>query len=94
MAKIQMKDMIILVPGILGSVLQKNGEDISNVSLQAALGAFNRKIGQGSIFDQLAIQEDDIERDYLDDGIKATGLIQDACLVPGFIKLCLQFQLI
>ena len=59
MAKIQMKDMIILVPGILGSVLQKNGEDISNVSLQAALGAFNRKIGQGSIFDQLAIQEDD-----------------------------------
>lgn len=83
-----MKDIVILIPGIMGSVLQnQSGEDIWNVSLQAALRATRETITQGSLLEELMIKNDDIERDYLDDGIKATGLIQDAYLFPGFIKL-------
>lgn len=87
MAKTQMKDMIVLVPGTMGSILQKDGQDIWNVSLQAALRAVKGLAEQGSFFEQLAIEEDDPERDYLDDGIKPTGLIQDVRLAPGFMKI-------
>ncbi|KST67840.1 lipase/acyltransferase domain-containing protein [Mastigocoleus testarum] len=87
MAKTQMKDMIVLVPGTMGSILQKDGQDIWNVSLQAVLRAVKGLAEQGSFFEQIAIEEDDPERDYLDDGIKATGLIQDVRLAPGFMKI-------
>ncbi len=82
-----MKDIVVLLPGILGSVLQKNGSDIWNISLQALMGAAKEIINQGSLLKDLIIDKDDPERDYLDDGIKATALIQDATLVPGFFKV-------
>lgn len=88
MAKIQMKDMVVLLPGIMGSVLQnKDGKDIWNLSLQAALRATGEILSRGSLLEELTLtQEDDPDRDYLDD-IRATGLIQDARLVPGFFKI-------
>ncbi|WP_375512701.1 alpha/beta fold hydrolase [uncultured Nostoc sp.] len=75
------------MPGILGSVLQKNGSDIWNISLQVATRATREIFTRRSLLEELIIIEDDPERDYLDDGIKATGLIQDATLVPGFFKV-------
>ncbi|MGK7952650.1 MAG: lecithin--cholesterol acyltransferase [Xenococcaceae cyanobacterium] len=88
MPRTPMIDMVVLLPGIMGSVLQdKNGRDIWNLSCQAAFKATREIITQGSLLQELMVQEDDPERDYLDDGIKATGLIQDAYLLPGFIKI-------
>lgn len=87
MQKMVMKDMVVLLPGIMGSVLQKNGSDIWNISLQAATRATREIVTRGSLLEELIIKEEDPERDYLDDGIKATGLIQNATLVPGFFKV-------
>jgi len=85
--KIEMKDMVVLLPGILGSVLQKDGEDIWNVSVGAIWRGSREIVSQRSLFSELTLPEDDPERDDLGDGITATGLIQDARLVPGFYKI-------
>lgn len=82
-----MKDIVVLVPGITGSVLQKDGKDIWNPPYQVLLSAIGETLRVHSGLKDLTLQEDDIERDYLDDGIKATGLVQRASLVPGFFKL-------
>ena len=88
MPRTPMRDMVVLLPGIMGSVLQNNnGRDIWNLSCQAAFKATKEIITQGSLLNELMVQEDDPERDYLDDGIKATGLFHKPSLVPGFIKL-------
>lgn len=87
MPKIEMKDIVVLLPGVMGSVLQKNGEDIWNISVEALWKATREVVSRRSLLEELTLQEDDPERDYLDDGIRATGLIQDARLVPGFFKV-------
>jgi len=85
--KIEMKDMVVLLPGVMGSVLQKNGEDIWNISVEALWKVTREVVSRRSSLEELTLQEDDPERDYLDDGIRATNLIQDARLVPGFFKV-------
>ncbi len=87
MPKIEMKDMVVLLPGVMGSVLQKNGEDIWNISVEALWRGTREIVSRRSLLEELTLQEDYPERDYLDDGIRATGLIQDARLVPGFFKV-------
>ena len=88
MPRTPMRDMVVLLPGIMGSVLKdRDGRDVWNLSLQAALKGAKEIITQGSLLQELMVKDDDPERDYLDDGIKATGLIQDAYLLPGFIKI-------
>ncbi|GET35853.1 alpha/beta fold hydrolase [Microseira wollei] len=87
MPKIEMKDMVVLLPGIMGSVLQKDGKDIWNISTEAIWRGTCEVVSRGSLFEELTLQEDDPEKDYLDDGIRATGLIQDARLLPGFFKV-------
>ncbi len=87
MPKIEMKDMVVLLPGIMGSVLQKNGQDIWNISVDALWRGTREIVSRRSLLEELTLQEDDPNRDYLDDGIRATGLIQDARLVPGFFKV-------
>ncbi|MEQ9548227.1 MAG: hypothetical protein RIM23_01215 [Coleofasciculus sp. G3-WIS-01] len=79
--------MVVLLPGIMGSVLQKDGKDIWNISVKAAWRATREIVSQRSLFLELTLPEDDPERDDLGDGITATGLIQDARLVPGFYKI-------
>ena len=87
MPKIEMKDMVVLLPGVMGSVLQKNGEDIWNISVEALWRGTREIVSRRSLLEELTLQEDYPERDYLDDGIRTTGLIQDARLVPGFFKV-------
>ncbi len=87
MPKIEMKDMVVLLPGVMGSVLQRNGEDIWNISVEALWKVTREVVSRRSLLEELTLQEDDPERDYLDDGIRATNLIQDARLVPGFFKV-------
>lgn len=80
----KMKDIIIIIPGITGSVLQKDGKDVWGVSGQAAWQAI-KTFGQ-SLYD-LKLEQDDLETEDLGDGIRATRLIEDACIVPGLIKI-------
>jgi hypothetical protein len=84
MAKERMRDIVVLLPGITGSVLQKDSKDLWAISGQAAWSAL---AGLGSSLEQLKLEEDDPEVDDLGDGIRATRLIADAHLVPGLVKI-------
>jgi pimeloyl-ACP methyl ester carboxylesterase len=79
-----MKDMIVILPGIMGSVLQKDGKDLWAVSGQAIWQVLTRS---GAMIRDLKLGQDSPDADSLDDGIKATALIQDTHLIPGFWKI-------
>ncbi|MDZ8257005.1 lipase/acyltransferase domain-containing protein [Nostoc sp. ChiQUE01b] len=82
--KAPMKDIIVILPGILGSVLQKDGKDLWAVSGQAiwqVLTNFSNTIHN------LKLGQDDANAESLGDGIRATSLIQDTHLIPGFWKI-------
>ncbi|NEU72907.1 hypothetical protein PI95_010105 [Hassallia byssoidea VB512170] len=101
MQRNEMKDMVVLVPGIMGSVLQiqnsEGSKDIWNLSSQAATQAatdlfdyFVKAVIEREprqFLETLIIDKDDLEKDYLDDGIKATGLIKKPAIVPEFFKI-------
>lgn len=84
MVKVQMRDIVVILPGITGSVLQKDGKDIWAVSGQAILQALHTL---GESLQSLKLVGDDPDAEYLDDGIKATRLVEDAHLVPGLVKI-------
>jgi hypothetical protein len=83
MGKVKLKDIIILLPGITGSVLTKNGKVIWDASYKAILKA----IINPSIFDELRLKNDDAEINDLGDGIRATHIANDFHLLPGFCKI-------
>jgi len=77
---IAMRHMIILLPGIMGSVLEQEGVgQVWGLSGQA-LWTYLRTLG--GALQSLPIQQEDITRDKLDDGIRATQLIQDLHSIP------------
>jgi pimeloyl-ACP methyl ester carboxylesterase len=83
MAKTKLRDLVVILPGITGSVLQKDGKDIWNCSGQA--------IGQtiqtwGGSLQQLQLTGGELGSAGLDDGIKATSLVRGAHVVPGLEK--------
>jgi DNA-binding winged helix-turn-helix (wHTH) protein/pimeloyl-ACP methyl ester carboxylesterase len=75
----EMRHLIILLPGLMGSVLQKDGKDIWALSGQA-LWHYLRTLGRS--FELLRIEHEDWEQDDLDDGIRAVRLIEDIYSVP------------
>ncbi len=83
-AKTRMQDIVVILPGIIGSVLQKDGKDIWAVSGEAAWQALRT---MGDSLQQLKIEQDDPEAEDLGDGITATRLVYDAHLIPGLVKI-------
>jgi hypothetical protein len=83
-AKIRMRDIVIVLPGITGSVLQKDGKDLWAISGQAAWQALT---SVGSSLRQLVVGEDNSDADDIGDGIRAIRLMPDAHLVPGLVKI-------
>lgn len=84
MAREKMKDVIVLLPGVLGSVLQKNGKDVWGLSV----GAFSNALWNlGANVQDLAIPDDQLDNLDYDDGVVASRLIPDAHLVPWFWKI-------
>lgn len=79
-----MRDVVVILPGIMGSVLQKDEKDLWAISGQAAWRALQ---SFGNSFQQLKLDNDDPDAEYLNDGIKATRLVDDAHIVPGFVKV-------
>lgn len=82
--KAPMKDMIVILPGIMGSVLQKDGKDLWAVSGKAIWKVLTQS---GAAISSLKLGEDSPDAESLGDGIKATALIQDTHLIPGFWKI-------
>jgi pimeloyl-ACP methyl ester carboxylesterase len=85
MPKPRLKHIVVILPGITGSVLQKDGKDIWAFSGHAIRDAIFQ---HNDYLHSLQLPPDD-PADVLDlgDGVTATTLIRTASLVPGFIKL-------
>jgi pimeloyl-ACP methyl ester carboxylesterase len=73
------KDLVILLPGITGSVLAKNGKEVWAPSVGAAWRALTSFGG--------SIKDLELAADDADDGVTATCLVPDVSIVPGLIKL-------
>jgi pimeloyl-ACP methyl ester carboxylesterase len=83
-SKAPMKDLIILLPGITGSILQKDGKDLWAVSGQALWQVLTQS---GKTINNLKLDLDHPEAESLGDGIRATAIMQDTHLIPGFWKI-------
>ncbi|HEX7312950.1 MAG TPA: hypothetical protein VF297_03470 [Pyrinomonadaceae bacterium] len=84
MARKPMSDVVVLLPGILGSILSKGGQDVWGISA-GMVGRALLSLG-GNIQD-LAIPSDAVDRPDFDDGVTATGLLQDTHLIPYLWKV-------
>ncbi|MEY4530011.1 MAG: hypothetical protein RLZZ156_732 [Deinococcota bacterium] len=96
--KYPMQDVIVLIPGIMGSVLQKEGRDIWAISGQAIWNVISDR---NSSLEALRVNQPDLsvsqiesylERDphALDEvggGLRATKIMPDAHLIPGIWKI-------
>jgi triacylglycerol esterase/lipase EstA (alpha/beta hydrolase family) len=82
--KAPMKDMIVILPGILGSVLQKDGKDLWAVSGKALWQVLTQS---EKTLNSLKLGADDPNLESLGDGIRASALIQDVHLIPGLWKI-------
>jgi pimeloyl-ACP methyl ester carboxylesterase len=75
-----MKDVVVLIPGILGSVLQRDGKDVWAPSPGAAMNAL---WSLGRNVKDLQLGRDPWEQDDLGDGVVATRLMPDVHIIPG-----------
>lgn len=76
-------DLYILIPGITGSVLRKDGRDLWALS-GGALRAF--VFSRGSDLEALRLEGDDPALDDLGDGVTAPEVILGVTLLPGLHK--------
>ena len=77
--------LVIVLPGISGSVLSKDGKEVWGTSTAAIWRAVT---SGGESIRALAIKGvDDPSLDDLGDGVKATGLVQDLHIIPGLWKI-------
>ncbi|MGW2558612.1 alpha/beta fold hydrolase [Streptomyces sp. NPDC001514] len=84
MSKIPMADVVVLLPGITGSVLTKDGKDVWAPSAGALLNAL---ASLGRSVHSLALQNDDWHAPDLGDGIIAERLVSDIHTLPGLWKI-------
>lgn len=83
MPRYLMRDVVVCIPGITGSVLRKNDKDVWNISGGAVLNAL---LSLGKNIQAMKLEEDPIDVDDID-GIKATSVIRDVHLIPGLWKI-------
>src|SRR5262249_10320934 len=82
---IRMSDIIIVLPGITGSVLEKDGKELWAISGQA-ISAYVRSRGESLHLLEMKAT-DDPALDDLGDGITATKLMPDTHIIPGLWKI-------
>ena len=74
-----MPDLLVIIPGIMGSVLTKNGKDVWGLSSEAIIGnllSLGRNVKQLQLPDGLGDNEPN-------DGVQATRLMPDLHSLPG-----------
>ena len=79
-----MPDVIVVLPGILGSVLQKDGREVWSLSREGVTGALATL---GRSINLLKLQDDPPDVDDIGDGVTATSLFPDVHLIPGLWKI-------
>lgn len=82
--KLPVKDVVVLLPGILGSVLERDGKEIWAISPGAV---FRGIVSLGRSVKSLKLTGDDPAAIDLGDGVTATKLMPDVHLLPGFWKI-------
>ncbi|MFF0817923.1 hypothetical protein ACFYVR_22570 [Rhodococcus sp. NPDC003318] len=75
-----MRDVVVLIPGITGSVLAKDGRELWAPTPGAALAAV---LSLGGSIKKLQLDGDDPDADDLGDGVVATRLVPDLHVLPG-----------
>ncbi|MCQ4120909.1 lipase/acyltransferase domain-containing protein [Rhodococcus tibetensis] len=75
-----MKDVVVLIPGITGSVLARDGKDVWASTPGAALRGV---LSLGNNIKRLQLDGDDPEVDDLGDGVVATRVMPDFHVLPG-----------
>ena len=84
MARIPMSDVIVLLPGILGSALVKNGKELWGLSAGAGVRAL---VSLGGSIDDLQLR-DEPEKDVdVWEDVTATSLLPDVHMIPKFWKI-------
>lgn len=78
------QDLIVLLPGIAGSVLSKDAKEIWAPSLS---GIGRALLTLGRSVDSLRLTADSETAEDLGDGIKADRLVSDIHLIPGLWKI-------
>jgi hypothetical protein len=76
--------LLIFLPGITGSVLQKNKKDVWAVTTESVGGAL---ASLGRNLQGLELKDDPRDVEDLGDGVVATGIFPDVHLIPGFWKI-------
>jgi hypothetical protein len=77
------KDVVVLLPGLLGTVLEREGKEIWGLSGGALLRALT---SFGGTVESLALKSDS-GGELADDGVVPTKLLPDTQLLPGFWKV-------
>ena len=84
MAKTKLRDLVVILPGITGSVLQKDGKDVWNFSGQSLWQLVQT---QGKSLQDLKITGNDPGTEDLGDGIRATSLVSGSHIIPKLEKV-------
>jgi pimeloyl-ACP methyl ester carboxylesterase len=84
MRKEKMGDVVVLLPGLMGSVLRKDGRELWSTSASALLGAM---VSRGGRLRALVLRDDPPDRDDLGDGIVTTRVMPTLHLIPGLWKI-------
>lgn len=74
-------DVVVVLPGLIGSVLEKDGKQLWGVSPGGLWG-----VVAGNNLDQLKLTAPDNGDEDLGDGISATGLVPNIEIIPGLWK--------
>jgi hypothetical protein len=83
-ARVATPDVVVLLPGIGGSVLAKDGKDIWAPEPSAVLSGL---LSFGGSLKNLVVKDDDWRATDLDDGVNATRLVGAAHIIPGLWKI-------
>ena len=75
--------IVVLIPGITGSVLEKDGKQLWGPSVGTVVGT---ALSRGGRLDALVLQRDS-NGEEADDGVVATRLVPDVHIVPGLWKI-------
>ena len=84
MPKEKMSDVIVLLPGLMGSILSKGGKDIWTASVGSLLSGV---LTGGGRFKDLILREDPPGQDDLGDGVVASKVMPDVHMIPGLWKI-------
>ncbi len=84
MPKRPMGDVVVLLPGITGSVLARDGKDVWAVNGGAAMRAL---LSLGKNLKRLELADDPPDVEDLGDGVTAPRLMPDIHLIPGLWKI-------